>query len=35
MSDIRIAAGVLETGAVLITTDRYLLSLPLVMAETF
>ena len=34
-NDIWIAAGVLETGAVLITADRHLLSLPLVMAKTF
>ena len=34
-NDIWIAASVLETGGMLITTDRHLLALPLIMAETF
>ena len=34
-NDIWIAAGVLETGGLLITTDRHLLALPLIMAKAY
>ena len=34
-NDIWIAAGVLETGGLLITTDRHLLALPLIMAKDY
>ena len=34
-NDIWIAAGVLETGGLLITTDRHLLALPLIMAKSY
>ena len=34
-NDIWIAAAVLETGGLLITTDRHLLALPLIMAKTY
>ena len=34
-NDIWIAAAVLETGGLLITTDRHLLALPLIMAKSY
>ena len=34
-NDIWIAAAVLETGGLLITTDRHLLALPLIMAKAY
>ena len=34
-NDIWIAAGALETGGLLITSDRHLLSMPLIMTKTF
>ena len=34
-NDIWIAAGVLETGGLLITADRHLLALPLIMTKTY
>ena len=34
-NDIWIAAGALETGGLLITSDRHLLSMPLIMTKAF